>query len=70
MSKIFNVLLFSVNLVALASEHSERVLQKELRQQKMLKERQDTFDEVFRGEIENYKATGVVPRKFAFLFKH
>ncbi|XP_074100918.1 dystrobrevin binding protein dysbindin [Cotesia typhae] len=48
--------------VALASEHSERVLQKELRQQKMLKERQDTFDEVFRGEIENYKATGVVPR--------
>ncbi|CAG5080902.1 Similar to Dysb: Dysbindin protein homolog (Drosophila melanogaster) [Cotesia congregata] len=48
--------------VALASEHSERVLWKELRQQKMLKERQDTFDEVFRGEIENYKATGVVPR--------
>ncbi|XP_034946697.1 dysbindin protein homolog isoform X2 [Chelonus insularis] len=46
---------------ALASEHSERVLQQELKQQKMLKERQETFDEVFRKEIENYKATGVVP---------
>lgn len=48
----------------LASDHSDRVMQQELKQQKTLKERQDTFDEVFRGELENYKATGTVPSRF------
>ncbi|XP_063986980.1 dysbindin protein homolog [Diachasmimorpha longicaudata] len=46
----------------LAREHKERVLQQELKQQKTLKERQETFDEVFRGELENYKVTGSVPK--------
>ncbi|KAK0177933.1 hypothetical protein PV328_001929 [Microctonus aethiopoides] len=46
----------------LANDHSERVLQQELKHQKLLKERQETFDEVFKGELESYKATGVVPK--------
>lgn len=37
------------------------MLQQELKHQKLLKERQETFDEVFKGELESYKATGVVP---------
>ncbi|KZC12888.1 PREDICTED: dysbindin protein homolog [Dufourea novaeangliae] len=44
----------------LANEHIERVSQYEQKQQKMLKERQETFDEVFKEQLEEYKATGSI----------
>lgn len=46
----------------LANEHIERVSQHELKQQKMLKERRDTFEGVFKQELEEYKATGSIPK--------
>ncbi|XP_033341142.1 dystrobrevin binding protein dysbindin isoform X1 [Megalopta genalis] len=44
----------------LADEHVERVSQHEKKQQKMMKERQETFDEVFKEQLEEYKATGSI----------
>lgn len=46
----------------LASEHIDRVSKHEQKQQLMLKERQETFEEVFKGELEAYKATGCIPK--------
>ncbi|KAL2717562.1 dysbindin protein [Vespula squamosa] len=46
----------------LANEHIDRVSKHEQKQQLMLKERQETFDEVFKGELEAYKATGYIPK--------
>lgn len=46
----------------LANEHIERVSKHEQKQQLMLKERQETFEEVFKGELEAYKATGCIPK--------
>ncbi|XP_043499881.1 dysbindin protein homolog [Polistes fuscatus] len=46
----------------LANEHINRVSKHEQKQQLMLKERQETFDEVFKGELEAYKATGHIPK--------
>lgn len=46
----------------LANEHSERVSKYELKQQKMMKERRETFDEVFKEEVREYKATGSIPK--------
>lgn len=48
-------------LAKLANEHIDRVSKHEQKQQLMLKERQETFDEVFKGELEAYKATGYIP---------
>lgn len=47
----------------LANEHIERVSKHEVRQQKMLQERSSTFEEVFKEEIKEYKATGSIPKK-------
>ncbi|XP_012251124.1 dysbindin-A [Athalia rosae] len=46
----------------LATDHSNRVLLHELKQQKTLKERQETFGEAFKQEMQEYKATGSVPK--------
>lgn len=46
----------------LANEHIERVSKHELKQQKILKERRDTFEEVFKEELEEYKTTGSIPK--------
>ncbi|XP_046474751.1 dysbindin protein homolog isoform X1 [Neodiprion pinetum] len=46
----------------LANDHSNRVLLHELKQQKILKERQETFGEVFKQEMQEYKTTGSVPK--------
>lgn len=46
----------------LADEHSKRVVQYELKNQKILQERQQTFEKVFRDDIEIYKATGELPK--------
>ncbi|XP_015600756.1 dysbindin protein homolog isoform X2 [Cephus cinctus] len=48
----------------LAGKHSEKVLQHELKQQQILKERQETFEEAFKKELEEYKTTGIIPRTF------
>ncbi|XP_012270950.1 dysbindin protein homolog [Orussus abietinus] len=42
----------------LAEEHSNKVLQHEIKQQKTLRERQETFEEAFKQELEEYKNTG------------
>lgn len=47
----------------LADEYRDRVSKYEIKLQKMLQERRDTFDEVFKEELEEYKATGSIPKK-------
>lgn len=46
----------------LANEHIDRVSKYELKQQKMMKERRDTFDEVFKEELKEYKETGSISK--------
>ncbi|XP_029037976.1 dysbindin protein homolog [Osmia bicornis bicornis] len=46
----------------LANEHIERVSQYELKQQKMMKERRETFEEVFKEELKEYKETGSISK--------
>jgi len=46
----------------LANEHSEKVLRHEKQQEKILKERQQTFGEAFNEEMNEYKKTGSVPK--------
>ncbi|XP_011501786.1 PREDICTED: dysbindin protein homolog [Ceratosolen solmsi marchali] len=46
----------------LASEHAAKVLEYEQEQEKILKERQDTFEEAFKEQIKEYKQTGYIPK--------
>lgn len=46
----------------LANEHIDRVSQHELKQQKKLQERRETFDEVFKEDLKEYKATGSISK--------
>ncbi|XP_076635378.1 dystrobrevin binding protein dysbindin [Colletes latitarsis] len=46
----------------LANEHTERVSQYEHKLQKMMKERRETFEEVFKEQLEEYKATGSISK--------
>ncbi|XP_072751516.1 dysbindin protein homolog isoform X2 [Anoplolepis gracilipes] len=46
----------------LSKEHIERVSQHELNQQKKLKERRETFEEAFKEDLEEYKATGSIQK--------
>ncbi|XP_066584301.1 dysbindin protein homolog [Prorops nasuta] len=46
----------------LADEHISRVSQHEQKQQKTLRERREAFEEVFKDELEEYKATGSIPK--------
>ncbi|XP_017798963.1 PREDICTED: dysbindin protein homolog [Habropoda laboriosa] len=46
----------------LANEHIDRVSKYELKQQKIMKERQETFEEVFKEEIKEYKETGSISK--------
>jgi len=48
-------------LAKLANEHTERLSQHELNQQKKLKERRETFEEAFKEDLEEYKTTGSIP---------
>jgi len=48
-------------LAKLANDHIERVSQHELNQQRKLKERRETFEEAFKEDLEEYKATGSIP---------
>lgn len=56
-----------VSLAILSNEHIERVSQHELNQQKRLKERRETFEEAFKEDLEEYKATGSIPSIILFL---
>lgn len=66
----FQLTLYRENKVAtlnslrakLTSEHSEKIAKHELKQQKMLQERQKTFAEAFDEELNQYKATGSIPK--------
>ncbi|KOX74196.1 Dysbindin-A [Melipona quadrifasciata] len=55
-----NVIKGTVLYKKLADEHTERVSKYEFKQQKMMKERRETFDEVFKEELREYKATGSI----------
>lgn len=46
----------------LANDHIQRVSQHELNQQTKLKERRETFEEAFKEDLEEYKATGSIPK--------
>ncbi|EZA51223.1 dysbindin protein homolog isoform X2 [Ooceraea biroi] len=46
----------------LTNDHIQRVSQYELKQQKKLKERRETFEEAFKEDLEEYKATGSIPK--------
>lgn len=48
----------------LASEHADKVVQHELRQQKLLKERQDAFGEAFQQDVQHFKLSGSLPSKY------
>ena len=48
----------------LANEHAEKVLKHEQQQEKLLKERQETFAEAFNAELQEYKKTGSIQSKF------
>jgi hypothetical protein len=49
--------------VSLASEHADKVVQHELRQQKLLRERQDAFGQAFQQDIKEFKLSGSLPSK-------
>lgn len=69
---IFFYDLFQINfLEKLANEHTERLSQHELNQQKKLKERRETFEEAFKEDIEEYKATGsILSMFFISIYSH
>lgn len=48
--------------VSLASEHADKVVQHELRQQKLLRERQDAFGQAFQQDIQEFKLSGSLPK--------
>lgn len=56
-------------LAKLANEHIERVSKFELKQQKMMKERRETFEEAFKEQLEEYKATGSITSMFQNILK-
>lgn len=46
----------------LASEHADKVVQHELLQQKLLRERQDTFGQAFQQDVQEFKLSGSLPK--------
>lgn len=64
---IKSLLYFPANL---ASEHADKVVQHELRQQKLLKERQDAFGEAFQHDVQHYKLSGSLPSKYKMSVLH
>ncbi|PNF20031.1 hypothetical protein B7P43_G05808 [Cryptotermes secundus] len=48
--------------VSLASEHADKVVQHELRQQKLLRERQDAFGQAFQQDVQEFKLSGSLPK--------
>ncbi|GJQ76293.1 hypothetical protein Trydic_g2021 [Trypoxylus dichotomus] len=46
----------------LASKHAQDVVQHELKQKKVLEERQQVFQEAFQKDIETYKSLGEIPK--------
>ena len=64
-----NIYFKLIFLAKLANEHTERLSQHELNQQKKLKERRETFEEAFKEDLEEYKTTGSIPSMF-FIYFH
>jgi hypothetical protein len=48
----------------LASEHADKVVHHELRQQKLLRERQDAFGLAFQQDVQEFKLSGSLPSKY------
>ncbi|PSN30438.1 hypothetical protein C0J52_25519 [Blattella germanica] len=48
-------------LVNLAADHADKVVQHELKQQKLLKERQEAFGQAFQQDVEEFKLSGSLP---------
>ena len=54
--------------MTLAEEHAEKVRRHELRQERLMKERQEAFENQFKQDLQIYKETStvpVIPSKFA-----
>lgn len=63
--KNFFSLLFSAKL---GEEHAHKVLQFEKKQEAILKERQNTFQEAFEEEIQQYKTHGIKELRKSMIF--
>nr|CAD7592227.1 unnamed protein product [Timema genevievae] len=60
--KVFtSVVQVCVCVVKLAREHADKVLQYEMKQQRLLKERQATFQQAFNQDLHEFKQTGFLP---------
>ncbi|KAF2885236.1 hypothetical protein ILUMI_20955 [Ignelater luminosus] len=46
----------------LAVKHAQSVMDQELKQKKMLEERQQAFEEAFNNDLETYKSLGTIPK--------
>ncbi|XP_022907925.2 dysbindin protein homolog isoform X1 [Onthophagus taurus] len=46
----------------LASKHAQNVIEHELKQRQLLKERQQVFQEAFKRDLETYKSLGTIPK--------
>lgn len=51
-------------LEKLSSDHTEKVIKHEREQEKLLRERQQAFGEVFKEDLQEYKKTGSVPSEY------
>lgn len=49
--------------MSLAEEHAEKVRKHELRQQRVLRERQEAFEHQFKQDLQTYKETSALPSK-------
>nr|CAD7460819.1 unnamed protein product [Timema tahoe] len=58
---VTSVVQVCVCVVKLAREHADKVLQYEMKQQRMLKERQATFQQAFNQDLHEFKQTGFLP---------
>lgn len=48
----------------LAAKHTQSVMEQELKQKRMLEERQQAFEEAFNNDLEIYKSLGTIPSEF------
>lgn len=60
---------FNLFAVSLAEEHAEKVRRHELRQERIMKERQEAFENQFKQDLKIYKETSTVPFSKYLLFQ-
>jgi len=53
---------FEKSRTDLAAKHAQNLVEQELKQKKMLEERQQAFEEAFNNDLETYKSLGTIPK--------